>query len=311
MATQVKAQLEPGVLTRGGTNRQREAVLAYVLQAPTLLLIAAIVVLPLGEAIYLSFTSTSFINPELKFVGLGNYLSILESDIFWQVVANSVVWTSLVVLFQFLVGLGAALLLNQRFYGRSVARSLIILPWVTPGIIAALDWRLMYDPNIGIINAGLAALGMRDPFIPWLADAKLALPAVIFAAIWKGSPFSIVMYLAALQGVSSELVDAARIDGANSWQRLRFVVLPEIMSVVRVTVLLTTVWTFNYFDFIYVMTQGGPGHSTDTFPTFIYKLAFQQFKLGAASAYGVVSVLLLLTFTLMYVRELQRSHALD
>jgi len=297
--------------TKRRAGRQDDALLAYLLQAPMLLLVGAIVVLPLAEAVYLSFTASSFINPEPRFVGLENYVEILQDEVFWQVLRNSLVWTFFVVVFQFLVGLGTAILLNQPFHGRSVARALFILPWVTPGIIAALNWRMMYDPNIGIINGGLATLGFPNPQVPWLADTQLALPAVIFAAIWKGAPFSTVMYLAALQGVSSEIVEAAKIDGANAWQRLRHVVLPEIAPVVRVTVLLTTVWTFNYFDFIYVMTQGGPGFSSHIFPTYIYRLGFQQFRLGEASAYGVVSLLVLTAFTLLYVRELHRSRALS
>ena len=142
---------------------------------------------------------------------------------------NSVLWDGMVVVFQFLLGLGAALLLNRRFHGQAAARALVILPWVTPGVVAALLWKLLYDPYIGGVNGLIHFLGVPDPWIPWLASPNLALGAVIFAAIWKGSPFSMVMYLAALQGVSQDGIEAARIDGANGWARLRHVILPEMI----------------------------------------------------------------------------------
>jgi len=292
-------------------RRRHEAGLGYLLIAPTLLLILVLVAFPLAQAVYLSFTETTFIKPDLTFVGLKNFGIMVGTSVFWQVLRNSIAWTVFVVVFQFLIGLGVALLFNQRFVGRSVARALIILPWVTPGVIAALDWRMMFDPNIGIINWVLYAVGAPNPQFAWLANHSTALFAVIVSAIWKGSPFSVVMYLAALQGVSSEQLEAARVDGANAWQRLRHVILPEIAPVIRVTLLLTTVWTFNYFELIYVMTNGGPGNSTHIFPTYIYFLGFNQFKLGLAASYGLVSMLIMLIFTLLYLRELNRSRVLD
>ena len=134
---------------------------------------------------------------------------------------------------------------------------------------------------------------------------------MIFAAIWKGSPFSMVMYLAALQGVSQDSIEAARIDGANGWARLRHVILPEIMPTVRITVLLTAVWTFNYFDLIYILTHGGPGTSTEIFPTYVYRLFFEQTRLGAATTIGVFSLIVLLIFAVFYIRELNRSQVLE
>src|SRR5437762_3019306 len=188
-----------------------DAYLAFFLVAPTLLLIGALVVLPLVEAVGLSFTDKLFINPTPRFVGLRNYLNAIGDPEFWRIVLNSLTWTGTVVVFQFLVGLGCALLLNRDFRGQALARALVILPWVTPGVIAALLWKLLYDPYIGGVNALISLLGVPNPWIPWLANPSTALAAVIFAAIWKGSPFSMVMYLAALQGVSQDSVEAARI----------------------------------------------------------------------------------------------------
>jgi ABC-type sugar transport system permease subunit len=137
------------------------------------------------------------------------------------------------------------------------------------------------------------------------------LAAVITAAIWKGTPFSTVMYLAALQGVPTETLEAATIDGAGAWARLRFVILPQTMPVIRILVLLTTVWTFNYFELIYIMTQGGPGDATQIFPTYIYKLAFDQIRYGMASAFGMIALLILTAFSLLYILQLQKARVFE
>ncbi|MFB0546960.1 MAG: carbohydrate ABC transporter permease [Anaerolineae bacterium] len=292
-------------------SRRDQYLLGYFFILPTLILIGLVVFYPLSRAVYLSLTDSSFIKPQIEFVGLKHFHKMLYDPTFWLVVRNSVIWTVAVVFFQFLVGLGTALLLNEKFWGRALVRGIVIICWVTPGIITGLLWRLMYNPQLGIINGILADLGLTNPTIPWLGQVGTAMPAVILSAIWKGSPFSTIMYLAALQGVSEDMIDASKIDGTNSWQRLWYVIIPEIMPVIRVTILLTTVWTFNYFELIYIMTNGGPGDNTHIFPTFIYKLAFTQVRTGAAAAYGIVSVFILLIFSLLYIRELNRRKVLD
>lgn len=303
----------PGKVTQSANYSQSrsEHLFAYFLILPTLILIGLIIVYPLIEAVQLSFTNRTFINPNPDFIGLANYTRIFESAQFRDVVVNSFVWTIAVVGGQFVVGLAVALLFNQQFRGRGLVRSLIVIPWVTPGVIAALLWRLLYEPQLGIINGALAAIGVQNPMVPWLSQGSTAMLAVIIAAIWKGAPFSVVMYLAALQNVSEDLMDAAKVDGANAWARLRHVILPEIMPIVRVTILLTTVATFNYFDLIYIMTGGGPLRSTHIFPTWIYDQAFAQARTGLAAAYGIVSTLILLVFAIFYLRELNKRKALD
>lgn len=293
------------------SQSRSEHIFAYFLILPTLILIGLVIVYPLIEAVLLSFTNRTFINPNPDFIGLANYTRIFESAQFRDVVVNSFGWTIAVVGGQFVVGLAVALLFNQHFRGRGLVRSLIVIPWVTPGVIAALLWRLLYEPQLGIINGALAAIGIQNPTIPWLAQGSTAMLAVIIAAIWKGAPFSVVMYLAALQNVSEDLMDAAKVDGANAWARLRHVILPEIMPIVRVTLLLTTVATFNYFDLIYIMTGGGPLRATHIFPTWIYDQAFTQARTGLAAAYGIVSTLILLVFAVIYLRELNKRKALD
>lgn len=292
-------------------RRWRRYSFAYLLVVPAMILIGLLIIYPLIDAIYVSLTTSSFIHPTPKFVGLKNYQSIFHSSVFWQVVENSFYWTIFVVITQFLVGLATSLLLNRRFIGRSLLRILVILPWVMPGIIAGMLWKLLYDPYLGIFNSWLIDFGIIHKYISWLSQPSTALPALILAAIWKGAPFSVLMYLAALQSVSKDSIEAAFMDGASPWQRLIHVIIPDIMPTIRTTILLTTVWTFNYFDLIYVTTRGGPGNYTHIFPTYIYNLAFVKVQYGLASAYGVISFLILLVFSILYVRELNKARVFE
>jgi multiple sugar transport system permease protein len=158
-------------------------------------------------------------------------------------------------------------------------------------VVAAILWRFMYDPQLGLINAFLITAGGHGE--PWLASAATALAAAILAAVWKGFPFSTVVYLAALQNVDQEQVEAATIDGAGAVRRLFDIVIPAVREVIAVNLVLTTILTFNYFDMIWVLTRGGPQNATHIFPTKIYELGFGQFRFGQAATYGVMSILLL------------------
>ncbi|NUR89990.1 MAG: sugar ABC transporter permease [Nonomuraea sp.] len=275
--------------------------------APPLILLAALVGYPLVETVITSFTRSTFIQPDAVFVGLKNFATLLGGAEFWSVVLNSLIWTVLVVVLQFVLGMLAAILMNQRFAGRAALRVAVIIPWVMPGIIAGVVWKLVYDPYLGPLNALLGDLGLISGNPAWLGSSGTALLAVIVAAVWKGFPLSAIMYLAAYQGVPQELREAARLDGASRWGEFVHVTLPSMASTIRTTVLLTTVWTFNYFDLVYVMTKGGPGVSTEIFPTVVYRQAFQEVNYGLAAAYGVVSVLVLSTFTVLYLRQLNKA----
>lgn len=203
------------------------------------------------------------------------------------------IWTLGVVFLQNVIGFFVALLLNQNLPGQGLLRSLILLPWVLPGVVAAILWRFMYDPQLGLINSFLLRLDIIDRPVSWLADPSLAMAAVIFVAFWKGFPFSTVIFLAALQNVDQEQLDAAKVDGAGRLRQLVDVVIPAILPVAAVNVLLTTILTFNYFDIIYVLTRGGPLNATAIFPTRIYEVGFGQFRFGEAAAYGAMSVIVL------------------
>lgn len=279
--------------------------LAWLLVAPALLLVGALMIYPMAGTFIESLYSSSFINPRPRFQGFGAYAKILADPAFATVVWNSLLWTVFVVLGQNVAGFAAALLLDQNLPGQGLMRSLLLLPWVLPGVVAAILWRFMYDPQLGLINSLLVSAGLSNGGVPWLAQSSTAMGAAIVAAIWKGFPFSAVVYLAALQTVDREQVEAATIDGAGPWRRLVDVILPGMRAVITVNLILTTILTFNYFDMIWVLTRGGPQNATHIFPTKIYELGFGQFRFGEAAVYGVFSILVLALLVAVYlaVRE--------
>lgn len=286
-------------------NRFRRA-LPHLLLAPTFGVLGVLVAYPVADEAYLSLTRTTFIQPQSHFVGLANYAGVLGSGLFWQVLFNTLIWTAAVVAFQFVVGMAAALVLVRRFMGRGALRALVLLPWVTPGVIVGMVWKLMYDPYLGFVDEFLGLFGIGH-HVAVLANPSTALIGVIVAAIWKGFPLSALLYMAAYQSVSAELLEAARVDGAGSWRRFVHVTLPQMAPTVRITVLLTTVWTFNYFDLVYIMTGGGPVNDTQIFPTYIYQQAFTNIDYGTAATYGVIAVLVLAVFTIVYLHQLRRG----
>jgi multiple sugar transport system permease protein len=243
----------------------------------------------------------------VPFVGLGNFARAFTDPVFWTAAWNSVIWIVFVVGLQFVLGLGTALLLNQSFWWRGLARALVIIPWALPSVITALMWSWMYDYDLGVINDALTRLGILDAPIAWLARADTTLGAVILALVWQGFPFFAVMILAGLQTVPGELLDAAEIDGANAFQRLHKVVLPSIAEVIATALLLRTIWVANSLDVILVMTGGGPGYTTYTVPLYAFLKAYTSMEFGYAAALSLIMTALLLLVIYAYVRRAARE----
>jgi multiple sugar transport system permease protein len=287
--------------------RQNGSLLAVLFVLPAVLLVSLLMYYPMVQAFIESLYTTSFLSPKPSFIGFQHYQTMFADSGFWQVVRNSLVWTLSVVLFQNVIGIATALLLNQNLPAQGLMRTLVLLPWVLPGVVTALLWRFMYDPQLGLINSIGLSLGLISKSTAWLAEPQTAMLAVVIAAIWKGFPFSTVIYLAALQGVEQEQLEAAHLDGASAWQRFIHVVIPSMTGIIRLNLLLTTIFTFNYFDMIWVTTKGGPLGSTHIFPTQIFELGFGEFRFGEAAAYGVVSVIILSIFAFLYLRELTKA----
>ncbi len=281
--------------------------LIWAFLAPTLLLVGGLLYYPMVGTVIESFYDTSFISPEARFVGWKVYEKVLNSSQFPTIVWNSVVWTIGVVILQNLLGFFVAVLLNQGLPAQGLLRALVLLPFVLPGVVTAILWRFIYDPQLGLINSLMIQLGVIETSAAWLASPDTAMAAVIFVAVWKGFPFSMLIYLAALQTVDRSQLEAATIDGAGPWRRLVDVTLPAIRSVILVNIVLTLILTFNYFDIVWVMTRGGPQNATNIFPTRIFETGFGQFRFGEAAVYGVFSILILAVLVAVYVIIQQSS----
>lgn len=275
---------------------------------PALLVTAAVILYPALQTVWLGLHSFVLFDPDsMRFIGLGNFKALLADELFWISLSNSVIWVVCAVGLQFALGLVTALLLNQTFTGRSLARALVVVPWALPSVIIGLMWTWMYDLNLGVFNDLLMRVGLIDSPVAWLAQPGTALAAVILALVWQGFPFFAVMILAGLQTIPSEHYEAAAMDGASRWQTLRFVTLPALREVIATALLLRTIWVANSLDVILVMTGGGPGYETHTLPLYAFLKAYSAMEFGYASALSLVLTLLLLGAVAFYVRRVARQ----
>jgi arabinogalactan oligomer/maltooligosaccharide transport system permease protein len=291
--------------------------MAYMFIAPAMLVMATLVFYPLLNGIYLSFTNANQFNTTRRiganvvpssytFIGLENYQEILNVPTyeFWRVFGQTVVWTGLNIVPHILIGLGLALLLNRKIKGRTIYRVLLILPWAVPSYISAFVWRFIYNGDIGFLNNFLNSIGVAD--VPWLSDPGWAMFAVVVANTWLAVPFNMVTMLGGLQSIPIELYEAAEVDGANNWQKFTGITLPMLRPVMMTATLLGVIWTFNSFNIIFLVSEGGPFRSTEVLATWAWRLGFQQSQIGIAAAYSVIILLILIVFSLAYIRVLNR-----
>jgi multiple sugar transport system permease protein len=266
---------------------------------------AAVIGYPVLYTFRLSFCKVELGQEATPFVGLANYADVLADPVFGTTVRNTLIWTALSVGFIVALGLLAALVVNERFPGRMIVRSLILVPWIIPGIVAAVTWKWLYHPDFGVVNDFLLRSGLIASSTNWLADPYRGLYAVVAVNIWKSFPFAMLMLLAGLQSAPEELYDAARVDGANALGRLRYVTLPHLRPVLVVVALLLTIWNMNTFTYIYVLTGGGPVRLTEVLGVYIYNMAFQSFKFGMASAAAGVVFLISTGLSIAYLLVLR------
>lgn len=273
--------------------QRSEAFQGYLLVAPILILFAGLVVYPFFNAIWLSMTD-KIIGTRGTFVGLQNYAYLLRWPDFERMFLNT--WTIAIfgVALKFVVGMSSALLLNQPFRGRMIARGLFMLPWALPTFVATLTWRWLYDFRNGAFSTVLLWLGVIEERISFLGNPQLALWSIIVLVVWKGFPFFTISYLAGMQGIPGEQYEAAEVDGANSWQKFFFITLPSLRHVIMITSLLSLIWTSNTFEMVYLLTGGGPSNRTQVFTVMAYKLGVVNARLGEAAAVPMMFFPLLL-----------------
>jgi multiple sugar transport system permease protein len=249
-------------------------------------------------------------------IGVENYVELLTRPDFRRVLFNTVVWLTLAgVTVRIVLGLALAFLLNSRTLRKwrltTAARLLLIVPWATPPVVAIIVWRWMLDPRVGSINAALTATGVVDQAIPFLSDANWVWPAILLIITWNTLPLVTLTFLASLQSLSAELVEAAEIDGAGPLQLLRYIYLPHLKPAIIVMVLMSTFWTFNNFVYVWLTTGAGPGLYTNVMATEIYIKGFIDGRLGYSAATGVVMATVMTLFGLIYLRVIAKRELVE
>jgi multiple sugar transport system permease protein len=286
-------------------NNLWNSILGYVLISPVVLLVVALLGYPLFTSLKQSFYDVRPAVQANSFIGLDGYQELISDPLFKTVFTNSLLWTVLVVGFQFIAGLAAALVLNAKFRGRWFFRILMVLPWALPGIVVALMWRLILNPDVGTLQIVTNFFGL--PVIDYLGQSSTALVSIVFVAVWKGFAFWMLIILAALQGVPKDQVEAGEVDGAGPIRIFLNIYVPNMISVIRIGFILTSIWTFNYFELIFVMTAGGPAGASHTFPTIIYEQAFRRLDFGLASRFAAISVLIMSVLCIFLIREVKKT----
>ena len=283
-----------------------DAGIGYLFVLPLVVLVLLLIAYPLGSAVYLSLTE-KYVGYPPRFVGLKNYVELTGDPVFRKVVWNSAVFTVASVTVKLMIGLLMALSLYKALFARRLVRGILLLPWVAPTVITALAWHWMFDALRGFINVSLETLGLISEPIAWLGQPATAMMAVVVVNIWRGFPFFGVSLLAGLQAIPADLYEAAAVDGASATQRFRHVTLPGLRPVIFVTTLISTIFTLNDFNIVYVMTRGGPGIATHILATYTYEVGFQALRWGRAVAVSMYLMPLVVVMIVVLARRLTRE----
>ncbi|NHN34782.1 carbohydrate ABC transporter permease [Paenibacillus agricola] len=279
------------------SNRKSDLLLGYTSVMPIIIIIFVVIGIPFCNALYLSLTDKT-VGADAHFIGLDNYREIFSDPVYWKVLKNTFVYFITDVFFKLVFGMIFALTLNQQFFGRSVIRVLFLVPWAISGMVAALTWKWMYNDTFGIINQVLLSSGLIDIPIAWLSGPNIALVSVIIVNIWRGIPFFLFSILGGLQTIDKQLYEAAKIDGAGTIRQFISVTIPSISSVIIITTMLSSIWTFNDFENIFLITGGGPLYNSAVISVYTYEVAFLQNNMGKSLsvAGSIIPILLVLMF---------------
>jgi multiple sugar transport system permease protein len=291
---------------------RRRALMAYGFILPSLALIGGVMAYPMFYSFYLSFHFRILSRPRLgtPFVGLANYLEAFRDPLFLRALWQTVYFSVVSILAECVIGLGVALLLNQRFRGRNVTRGLVLLPWMLSPVVAAFTWAWLLNDAYGLVNFLLMKLGVLHGPVLWLGDVGWAMGTIIVVDVWREVPFVAVVLLAGLQSIPDELYEAARIDGATPGQSFVAVTLPLLKPSFMVALLMRTMIAIRLFELVFIMTKGGPASTTEMLATFTYKEAFIKFNMGYSAATSVIMLLLSLGISLVYIRTMGGETAL-
>jgi ABC-type sugar transport system permease subunit len=289
----------------------RVGVFAFWMNLPALVCLVVVLAYPIGYAAYLSVHEVSLRqlrSGEMPWVGLANFARLLDDEVFWLSLRHTFVFVAVSVVLEVVLALGIALVIDdERVWISRVTRALILLPWAVPPIVNGLLWAFIFNAQYGYLNRTLSAIGVIDEYVNWLGTPGLAMAAVITAYVWRTTPFNILLYHAALQGIPGELYEAADVDGASAGQRFWGVTLPLLLPVIAVSLILRTTFAFMVFDEILAITQGGPGNDTWVAAWYTYRISFQPpFNIGLGAASAWMLALIVGAISLVYVRFLYR-----
>lgn len=275
----------------------------YILLAPILLFVSLFLLWPMVNVFVMSLQNYQLLKPKQRaFIGFANFVEVFTKDkVFVKAIRNSVVWVLFSVVIQTVLGFWLAYLLNQKFKGRGIIRALLLSPWAVAGVMVAIIWSLIYGETFGVLNDVLIKMGVISKNISWFSDSNRAMAAVIIANVWRGIPFFTISYLSALAGISDDIYESARIDGAKTWTTLFKITLPMIKDTIVITTLLRSIWTFNAVDLINTLTGGGPNNATVTMPLYIMQKFKLEYDYGYASALAAIASILMMIVAFAYI----------
>jgi multiple sugar transport system permease protein len=280
---------------------------AWLLMLPLLVVMISVIGWPLIDTVGLSFTDAKLVGTEGSFVGIDNYVKMISGSNFQRTLVTTAWFAIVSVAAEMVIGVLAALLLNQQFRGRTALRALMILPWALPTVVNATLWRLIYNPEYGALNAALTQLGLLEAYRSWLGESGTALAALIVADCWKNFPLVALIALAALQAVPRDITAASLVDGAGAFARFRFVILPYLAGPLMVALVLRTIEAFKVFDIIWVMTRGGPANSTRTLSILVYQEAFSFQRAGSGASLALIVTLLVTLLAAGYAALVRKT----
>jgi len=274
---------------------------------PAIVVTIVFLFIPISNSVKMSFTNLDFIKNTNKFVGVRNYVKIFSDFDFYKAIGRTIIYVVVVVIFNFIIGFTMALICSQEFRGNRILRGIIILPMLLIPTAAAVLWRFMYNYDIGVINKLLSSFHINGP--NWLGDTQLSLMSILITDIWAWTPWMFLILFAGVEGLPKDTLEAGVIDGATYFQLVRYVILPMMRPITRVAVSLKAIDTFRTFDYVWVMTRGGPASSSDIMSTFVYNQAFKHLKYGYSAALSLVVLLIMIVLSFIALRNLILARA--
>lgn len=300
-----QSQVDEVTLRRPMNRRRKKNILTFIaFVAPNFILLGVFVFWPIFYSLYLSFFKWNMISPTKRFLGWENYTNLMQDQVFWRVVRNTLMLAGGTVFIKLALALFLAILLNQRIRGRNLYRAIIFSPTFTTSVAIAMVWGWIFDPNFGLLRVFINGIGLTSP--NWLTDVNWALPAIMIVVIWSGLGYDMVIFLAGLQNIPKELYDAAKVDGATRRQLFRYVTFPLLSPTTFFLSIVSVIGALKAFDVIAIMTDGGPLNSTNVFVLYLYQNAFEWFKTGYASAIALILFVLIMAITLVQTRLSKR-----